>query len=97
MYISNLVFIPLVIIWVICLISSLRLDNMKKEKIDEKFRVIKRTISYIIFTISTFAHLILMFATNTQEAIIADIIQMAILIPISIIFFYINKTKKLGE
>lgn len=69
---------------------------MKKEKIDEKFRVIKRTISYIIFTISTFAHLILML-TNVQETIIADIIQMVILIPTSIIFFYINKTKKLGE
>ncbi len=54
MFITNFAFIPLMIIWVICIISAFNLDKVKKDEINQTFKIIKRTISFIFAIISIF-------------------------------------------
>lgn len=93
MYLTTLIFIILVIIWLICLFSGIKMDQLKKESINAKYKIIKYTLCFILMTISIITHFILTYI-KIPHSMIIDIVQMLILIPISIILIYTNKRNK---
>ena len=91
------IIVLLTIIYIICLIASIKLDK-NKVNINKQYAIIKRTISIILFVIMLFIHTITALICSDQDStkyllIIDTILLILCIIPAYILIFTNKKTR----
>ena len=87
------IFLIVLVLWVICFITSVYVDSLKKNKTQKSFRVYKRVLSGFLVCVGFVVWLVSLDSLLTNRGIICTIVSNVIML-IAIILLFINVNKR---